>query len=67
MLLFAWGLLVFVYGVAEFFFNFNVRGDSHAKELGQKHMFYGVVGMFIMASAVAIINVIQNTVSSLGQ
>lgn len=65
LLMFAAGLVVFMYGIAEFFFNFNVRGDSHAKEDGQRHMLWGIVGMFVMASAVAIIRVIQNTISAL--
>lgn len=64
VLLFAAGLAVFVYGVAEFFFKFNIRGDEHAKEDGKNHMLWGIVGMFVMASAFGIIAVIQNTVNS---
>lgn len=64
LLLFAAGVLVFVVGVAEFFFNFDVRGDQHAKEKGKAHMIWGLVGMFVMASAFAIINVLVNTVNS---
>ncbi len=65
ILLFAGGLAVFVYGVAEFFFKFNIQGDEHAKEDGKSHMLWGIVGMFVMASALGIIAVIQNTVNSL--
>ncbi|MBY0473241.1 hypothetical protein K2Q00_03115 [Patescibacteria group bacterium] len=65
ILLFAAGLTVFVYGVAEFFFKFNIQGDEHSKEYGKQHMLWGIVGMFVMASALGIIAVIQNTVNSL--
>ncbi|MBY0294317.1 hypothetical protein K2Q08_03225 [Patescibacteria group bacterium] len=65
ILLFAAGLAVFVFGIAEFFFNFNIRGDEHAKEDGKNHMLWGLIGMFVMASALGIIAVIQNTVNSL--
>jgi hypothetical protein len=62
-LLFGVGLLVFVFGVAEFFFEFNVRGKESSKEAGKQHMLWGVIGMFVMVSAVAILQLISNTVA----
>lgn len=63
-LLFGVGLLVFVYGVVEFLFEFDVRGSKDAKELGKQHMLWGVIGMFIMASAYSILEVIASTVGA---
>lgn len=62
-LLFGVGLVVFLYGIAEFFFQFNIQGKESSKEAGKQHMLYGVVGMFVMISAVAILQLIANTVS----
>lgn len=63
LLLFAGGLLVFVAGVVEFFWEINVVG-SHDKDAGKRHMLYGIIGMFIMASAWAIVQIIANTVGT---
>ena len=63
-LLFAVGLLVFVYGLIEFLFNFDVKGDLHAKESGRNHMLWGIIGMFIMLCAYAIVRLIANTVGT---
>ncbi len=62
-LLFGVGLVVFIFGIAEFFFEFNVRGKESSKEAGKQHMLWGLVGMFIMVSALAILQLISNTVS----
>lgn len=61
-LLFGAGILVFVFGIVEFFFELDVRGNQGAKEAGKQHMLWGLVGMFIMVSAYAIIQLIGNTV-----
>jgi hypothetical protein len=61
-LVFAIGLLVFVYGLVEF-----VWGLSHEagkKEEGKQHMLWGMVGMFIMAAAIAIIKIIGGIVGA---
>ena len=60
-LLFAGGLLVFLFGVVQFFFNINV-GDGHSREDGKRHMFWGIVGMFVMLCAWGIVQLIANTV-----
>jgi hypothetical protein len=64
-LLFAGGVLVFVFGVVEYLYNFNIKQDESARESGMRHMLWGLIGMFVMAAAVAIINVIANTVNGL--
>ncbi|MCX6820160.1 MAG: hypothetical protein NT019_02680 [Candidatus Adlerbacteria bacterium] len=61
-LLFAGGLLVFMFGVAEFLFEFNVQGNQSSKEAGKQHMLWGVIGMFIMVSAWAILKLIAGVV-----
>ena len=60
LLLSAVGLLVFFWGVVEFLAGLNGIGDK--KEDGRKHMLWGVVGMFIMFSAYAILGIISTTV-----
>lgn len=62
--LFSAGLLVFVFGIVEFFFELDVRGNQSAKENGKNHMLWGLVGMFVMASAFSILALIQNTIAS---
>ncbi|MEI6864228.1 MAG: hypothetical protein WCK46_02590 [Candidatus Adlerbacteria bacterium] len=61
-LLFGIGLLVFIFGIAEFLFEFNVQGNQGSKEAGKQHMLWGLVGMFIMVSAYAILKLIASTV-----
>jgi len=58
-LLFAVGLLVFLWGMVEFLF--GVSQGSDKKEDGKQHMLWGVIGMFIMVAAMAIIRLILNT------
>lgn len=62
--LFSAGLLVFVFGIVEFFFELDVRGNQSAKENGKNHMLWGLIGMFVMASAFSILALIQNTIAS---
>lgn len=59
LLLFSIGLLVFVFGVVEFMW--GVSRQTGKREEGKKHMLFGILGMFIMVSAYAIVNVIKNT------
>jgi hypothetical protein len=54
-LLFAIGLLLFVWGLVEFLWNYN-KGETQNE--GKKHMFWGVIGMFIMVGAYGIIQYI---------
>jgi len=68
LLLFAVGLLVFVWGIVEFLFDINVRGgggEANSKNNGKQHMLWGIVGMFVMASAWAITQLISGTVGQI--
>ncbi|MSR71012.1 hypothetical protein EXS62_03155 [Candidatus Kaiserbacteria bacterium] len=62
LLLFAIGMLVFVYGTVEFMAGLSELNDK--KEEGKKHMLWGLVGMFVMAAAYAIVKLIANTVGT---
>jgi len=42
-------------------FLFGVSQGSDKKEDGKQHMLWGVIGMFIMVAAMAIIRLILNT------
>jgi hypothetical protein len=69
--LFAAGVVVFVFGILEFMYGQNDLGSStksadQYRADGKRHMFYGVVGMFIMAASWSIIRVISSTVCSTG-
>ncbi len=62
-LLFAVGTLMFVFGIVEFMFGLSNEG-SGKKEDGKRHMLYGLVGMFIMASSWAIVKLIGTMVGT---
>jgi hypothetical protein len=57
-LLFAAGLLYFLWGVTMFIWNSD---SEDARREGSKHMLWGVIGMFIMVAVWGIIGVIENT------
>ena len=58
VLLFALALVFFLWGV----FQYVVMQDSEsAHEQGRKHMFWGLIGMFIMFSVFAIMRLIAGT------
>lgn len=58
-LLFAAGLLVFLWGVVQFLIGVNEESDK--KEEGKQHMLWGIIGMFIMVAALAIIRLVTST------
>ncbi len=60
-LFFAIGLLVFIWGLVQFLV--GLSEDSEQKDDGKRHMLWGVIGMFVMVAAVAIVNLVA---SSLG-
>lgn len=60
-LLFTIGLLVFMWGVVEFLLSLNELTKTD-KATGKRHMLYGILGMFIMVAAYAIVQLIGNTV-----
>ena len=62
-LLFAVGTLVFVFGIVEFMLGLT-NESQEKKEAGKQHMLYGLIGMFVMASAWAIVKLIGSTVGA---
>ena len=60
-LMFAIGLIVFVFGVIEMIINGD---DAAARTKGRNHMLGGVIGMFIMMSAWGIIYLVASTVGT---
>ncbi len=62
LLLFAVGLLWFLYGVVKYLYMLNVKGEQEND--GKKHMLWGLVGMFIMVAALAIIKLISSTIGA---
>ncbi len=56
---FAFTLLVFIWGVVGLI---RSGDDPKAREKGQQHILWGVIGMVIMISAYGIIRVIANTI-----
>ncbi len=59
-ILFAVALLVFIIGVVEFLANSD---NEEKQDIGKKHMIWGIIGLFIMVSAVGIMRLIINTIS----
>ncbi|MDH5442186.1 MAG: pilin [Candidatus Nomurabacteria bacterium] len=60
VLLFAVAITIFVFGIIKFLAN---QDNTEEKENGKKHMMYGLIGLFIMISAFAIMRVIDGTLS----
>jgi uncharacterized membrane protein len=61
-LLFAAGLVFFLWGLAQFIMNAD---SDEGRTKGKQHMIWGIIGMFIMVGAYAIINILSNTLSTL--
>lgn len=59
--IFAVALCVFIFGVVRFIWA-KQQGDTYESD-GKRHMIWGLVGMFIMASAFGIIQFIANTLT----
>lgn len=58
ILLLAVAFLVFLYGGFRFVSNAN---NPSEREVGKKHMIYGVIGILVMVSAYAILSIAANT------
>ena len=56
--LFAFALVMFLWGVFQYVW---MEDSDKAKEQGKKHMFWGLIGIFIMFSAFAIMQLIAGT------
>jgi len=61
-LIFGVGLVVFVWGVVQYMIGLSGGGGAENQEKGKRHMIYGILGMAIMLSAWAIIQLIANTI-----
>lgn len=57
-LLMAIAFLVFVYGSAKYIMS---SGNDSAQEEGRKHIMYGLIGLVVMVSALAILNLAAGT------
>jgi uncharacterized membrane protein YidH (DUF202 family) len=55
--LIALAIVTFLYGAWE-----SLRGGDEERAQGKTHMLWGVVGIFIMVSAIGILNVICRTI-----
>jgi predicted membrane channel-forming protein YqfA (hemolysin III family) len=60
-LLFAAGLLVFIFGIVEYIWGLST--DAKDKEKGKQHMLWGIIGMFVMVAAYSIFKLIAGTLN----
>lgn len=60
-LLFALALMIFIYGIVQFMW--GLTSEAGKKEEGRKHMLWGIVGMFIMVAAYAILQILASSLS----
>ena len=58
LLIFTAGFFLFVWGLVQFLLNLDQGGEN---EDGKKHILWGIVGMFIMASVYGILALLDNT------
>lgn len=61
-LIFAAGMLVFVWGIVEYMWELSYKGEN--KNEGKQHMLWGLVGMFLMIAAYSVLRLIVNTVGA---
>lgn len=61
-LLFAAGVVYFLYGVMKFVLN---QDNETAQDEGKMHMLWGIVGIAIMASAWGILHFVSSTVTGI--
>jgi len=61
VLLFGAGLIVFLWGVVQYLYALNIKGEQD--NAAKSHMFWGLVGMFIMTAALGIIRFISSTLN----
>lgn len=65
LLLFSVGLLVFIWGIIEFLLAMSGLPSGTKVDDGKKHMFWGLVGMFIMVAAYTLVYLIEGTATGL--
>jgi len=61
-LLFAVGIFMFAWGVAQMIMKAD---DVTARDEGKRHMLWGAIGMFIMVSAWGIVYLVSNTIKGI--
>lgn len=54
--------LIFIWGVIQFVINTD---DPKGREQGKQHIIWGIIGLFIMVSAIGIVNLILDTWSTI--
>ncbi len=61
MVIFGLALLIFVYGVYEY-----VAGSAseEARDTGRRHIIFGLIGLFIMFSVFALLQIITGTIGA---
>lgn len=59
-LIFAAGLLVFIYGIVEYMWGLSSGENSNE---GKQHMLWGIIGMFIMVVSYSILLIIAHTLN----
>ncbi len=57
--LFGIAFIIFLWGVLEFIMNAE---DADKRKEGASNIFWGLVGLFVMVSAIALLHVVKNTV-----
>ena len=60
--LFAAALLIFLWGIVEFIGGIE---SEEKRSTGKRHIFWGIIGMFIMFAVWAIIRIISGTVAGI--
>ena len=58
LVIFTAGFFLFTWGLVQYLFALN-KGDEHND--GKRHMLWGIIGMFVMASVYGIITLLDNT------
>ena len=62
-MMFTAAFIVFIWGLVQFVSHLD---NEESRSVGGKHMVWGLIGMTIMISVNAIIDIIQNTIRQLG-
>ncbi len=58
LLLFATGTFLFVWGLVVFLWKMD---NPEGKQTGVRHMIWGILGVFIMASVLGIVKILKST------
>jgi len=59
LFIFALALVYFIYGLVQFLLNPN---NEELRKTSKQHMFWGIIGLFIMTAVFGIMNLIMNTI-----